>query len=210
MKRRNFMSSKATSDFRRNRKANLIKVCGNRCNLCGYDKAISGLEFHHIDPETKSYGLASMGTCHQLEIDLNEIKKCILVCANCHREIHEGLYTKEELLLKRIYLNDIAEQLIEERNNLQKKTIYYCKDCGKEISRGAIRCEACNRKIKRVVQDRPSREELKQLIRTTPFVKIGEKFGVSDNSIRKWCISENLPSKVSKIKQYTNEEWDKI
>lgn len=58
------MSSQSTSDFRRNRKLNLIKVCGNKCNLCGYNRVVGALEFHHIIPEEKSYGLASMGTCH--------------------------------------------------------------------------------------------------------------------------------------------------
>ena len=53
------MSSLATSEYRRRRKANLIAVCGNQCNLCGYNKVISALEFHHINPKEKSYGIAS-------------------------------------------------------------------------------------------------------------------------------------------------------
>ena len=48
------------------------------------------------------------------------------------------------------------------------------------------------------------------LIRTTPFTKIGEKFGVSDNAIRKWCISFNPPSRVKDIKAYSDVEWEKI
>ena len=52
-----------------------------------------------------------------------------------------------------------------------------------------------------------SGQELKQLIRTLPFTKIGEKFGVSDNAIRKWCKVENLPSKVSEIKKYSDADW---
>ena len=58
------MSSQATSNYRRRRKLNLIKVCGGKCNLCGYNKTAAALEFHHINPEEKNYGLASMGTCH--------------------------------------------------------------------------------------------------------------------------------------------------
>jgi uncharacterized protein YjcR len=48
------------------------------------------------------------------------------------------------------------------------------------------------------------------LIRITPFTKIGEKFGVSDNAIRKWCDKYNLPRKSSEIKAFTDEEWLKI
>ncbi len=204
------MSSQATSDFRRNRKFNLIKVCGNQCNICGYNRAISALEFHHINPEEKEYGLASMGTCHQLEKDLEEVKKCILVCSNCHREIHEGFYTKDELFLKKIYLDDIANELINDRNSKLEEKHYYCPSCGKEITRMAQYCSDCANKNKRIVKERPTREELKQLIRTTPFTKIGQQFEVSDNAIRKWCKAENLPSRANEIKKYTNEEWELI
>jgi len=57
---------------------------------------------------------------------------------------------------------------------------------------------------------RPSREELKKLIRTTAFTKIAEQYGVSDNAIRKWCIAEHLPSKKTEIKKYTDIEWAQI
>ena len=204
------MSSQATSDFRRNRKLNLIKVCGNQCNLCGYNKVIGALEFHHINPEEKSYGLASMGTCHQLETDLQEIQKCILVCANCHREIHENLYTKEELINKKIYLEDIAQQLINDRNSKLEIKHYYCSSCGKEISRGARYCNECSNKKRRIVQQRPNRDELKQLIRYNTFTELGRKYGVSDNSVRKWCKLVNLPYRTTDIKKYTNEEWELI
>ena len=55
-----------------------------------------------------------------------------------------------------------------------------------------------------------TREELKTLIRTTPFTKIGEQFGVSDNAIRKWCDKFDLPRRVNDIKLYSDEEWSKI
>jgi uncharacterized protein YjcR len=63
---------------------------------------------------------------------------------------------------------------------------------------------------KRITIKPVTREELKQLIRTTPFTKIGEKYNVSDNAIRKWCIQYNLPTKKTEIKKYSNEEWEKI
>lgn len=56
----------------------------------------------------------------------------------------------------------------------------------------------------------PSRNELKQLIRTTSFLQIGKKFGVSDNTIRKWCKNFDLPYKVHEIKKYTDEEWNSL
>ena len=48
------------------------------------------------------------------------------------------------------------------------------------------------------------------MIRTLPFTKIGEKYGVSDNAVRKWCKSRNLPYKKTDIKNYSDEEWELI
>lgn len=91
------MGSQNVIDYRKRRKQNLIAICGNKCCLCGYDKAIGALEFHHLIPENKSYGLGASGICHKIEDDIAEIKKCILVCANCHREIHDKKYNVSEL-----------------------------------------------------------------------------------------------------------------
>ncbi len=188
------MGSKATSDFRRRRKSNLIKVCGGKCCICGYDKNQNALDFHHIDEKEKEYGIASNGTCHDLEKDLLEVKKCVLVCANCHREIHAGLYSKDELLSYKTYDEKIAQQLREEKAKLSQKTVYYCKECGTKLSGNIASglCSSCAHKKTRVVV-RPSRKELKELIRTMPFTQIGNMYNVSDNAIRKWCKAENLP-----------------
>ena len=87
--------------------------------------------------------------------------------------------------------------------------IKYCVDCGKQITQNATRCIQCENKNRQ--ENKPiTREELKNMIRNTPFTRIGEQFGVSDNAIRKWCDFYNLPRKVSEIKKYTDEEWDKI
>ena len=105
-----------------------------------------------------------------------------------------------------------CNQQLDTTNGKNKKLLqkhYYCIDCGKEISRGAMRCISCEQ-ARRHCEKPITREELKRLIRNTPFTRIGEQFGVSDNAIRKWCDSYNLPRKVSDIKKYTNEEWNKI
>ena len=205
------MGSKATSDYRKRRKENLIAVCGGQCCLCNYDKAISALEFHHIVPDEKLYGLSEKGTCHDLEQDLKEVQKCILVCANCHREIHEGFYDDNELIQAKRYNENIANELRMAKKQLYEKKEYLCKNCGKVITRYSKSqlCDKCSHEATRYIQ-RPNREELKQLIRTLPFTVIGEKYGVSDNAIKKWCKSENLPFRKLDIKKITDDEWKKI
>lgn len=84
-----------------------------------------------------------------------------------------------------------------------------CPSCGKEISKKATYCIDChNKSLQRA--ERPSREELKEMIRTMPFVQIGKKFGVSDNSIRKWCDAYELPRKKTDINNFSDEEWELI
>lgn len=57
---------------------------------CGYDKYHGSLHFHHVDPSLKDPNWKNLKN-KQLEVVLEEIVKCILVCANCHGEIHAGL-----------------------------------------------------------------------------------------------------------------------
>ena len=82
-----------------------------------------------------------------------------------------------------------------------------CLKCGKELSDSRAQyCRDCFNITQRKVE-RPSREELKQLIRAKSFTIIGKQFNVSDNTIRKWCDNYNLPRNKSDIKQYSDLEW---
>ena len=117
-----------------------------------------------------------------------------------------------------------CNQQLETTNGKNKKVHrkkYYCIDCGKEISRNSIRCIECYAKFKVTKPKQSSqrtevsdmlvtREELKHLIRTTSFVKIGERYGVSDNAVRKWCDKLNLPRRKTEINSYSDLEWSKI
>ena len=85
----------------------------------------------------------------------------------------------------------------------------YCIDCGCEISQNSQRCVGCSNKLKRVIE-RPSREELKKLLRIKTFVQIGKDFNVSDNAVRKWCDQEKLPRRMSEIKKISEEDWKNI
>ena len=77
---------------RRHRKVKLTLVAeaGGRCCLCGYDRCLVNLHFHHVDPAAKSFSLTvAMGK--GLDRLREEARKCVLVCANCHGEIEAGL-----------------------------------------------------------------------------------------------------------------------
>jgi 5-methylcytosine-specific restriction endonuclease McrA len=78
----------ATQRRRDKLKQKAVEYKGGCCSICGYDKCIDALEFHHINPEEKDFGIAQKGYTRSWESVKEELDKCILVCSNCHREIH--------------------------------------------------------------------------------------------------------------------------
>lgn len=72
--------------IRQKLKAKAVEYKGGKCARCGYDKYQGALEFHHLDPKEKDFGFGN-STVSWLKMK-EELDKCILVCSNCHREIH--------------------------------------------------------------------------------------------------------------------------
>ena len=184
-------------------KDRIIQTMGGCCQICGYNKCVQALDLHHINPEEKDRVISGNLLNNAWTKVCNELKKCILVCANCHREIHAGLHNEK---LVSSYNNEIADQFAQMIEKFKTKQNHYCKNCGAVIYRGSTYCIKCSQTIRRVCE-RPNREELKQLIRATSFTTIASKYNVTDNTIRKWCKSYNLPYRVSDIMDYSDEEW---
>jgi transposase len=76
---------------RRKMKLMLVAEAGGRCVLCGYDRCVSALHFHHVDPSTKRFHLSMQGATRSLAAARAEMSKCVLLCANCHAEVEAGL-----------------------------------------------------------------------------------------------------------------------
>lgn len=72
-------------------KQQCVDYKGGECQCCGYNNCNHALDFHHIDPKTKSFGIAKQRRTKVNKKILEELDKCVLVCSNCHREIHAGL-----------------------------------------------------------------------------------------------------------------------
>jgi transposase len=81
----------AVSRWRRRAKGRLIQAAGGRCILCGYDRHPGALHFHHLDPSEKRYTLSRAGHTRNFAEALEEAKKCVLLCANCHAEVERGV-----------------------------------------------------------------------------------------------------------------------
>ncbi len=67
----------------------LVEEAGGRCRACGYDRCLAALEFHHLDPQEKEFGLARCGA-HSIGKLRVEASKCVLLCSNCHAEVEAG------------------------------------------------------------------------------------------------------------------------
>lgn len=68
-----------------------LEYKGNKCELCGYDRCKEALDFHHINPEEKDFSLSDRDIKLNWQEIKTELDKCILICSNCHREIHSGM-----------------------------------------------------------------------------------------------------------------------
>lgn len=85
--------AEAVARRRRRVKRLLVDEAGGRCSVCGYDRCIAALEFHHLVPADKSFSLSHRGVTRSLAKARSEASKCALLCANCHAEVEAGLVT---------------------------------------------------------------------------------------------------------------------
>jgi hypothetical protein len=76
---------------KRRKKVRLMAIehLGGRCEICGYNKCMRALSFHHRDPLKKDFGISAQGMTRSWERVKTEVEKCMLLCANCHMELHD-------------------------------------------------------------------------------------------------------------------------
>src|ERR1044072_3861688 len=85
--------SEAVSRRRRAVKRRLVEEAGGACALCGYERWVGALQFHHLDPSLKEFQIGQRGHCRSLARCRAEARKCVLLCANCHAEVEGGFAT---------------------------------------------------------------------------------------------------------------------
>jgi len=84
--------SEAVTRRRRKVKRILVEEAGGACTVCGYDRCIAALEFHHVRPADKQFAL-SLRSARSIASSRAEAEKCVLLCANCHSEVEAGMLT---------------------------------------------------------------------------------------------------------------------
>jgi len=181
------------------RKKQFIIEKGGRCNICGYNKNLSSLCFHHVEPSLKSFPLdfKNFGN-RKLSALKEEAKKCRLLCHNCHFELHNPdlILTDEDIVR---YKPDLLEKITLARPKTAEKPpqlkLEECvkKDCTNKVKDHKRKyCSNTCRGQEGRKTERPSKERLKELIKDNSFCALGRMFDVSDNAIRKWAKAYDL------------------
>lgn len=86
-------------EFRRRLKARAVHYMGSSCSGCRRVGPQAIFEFHHRDPNEKEFGITQDGIPRRWEKVVAELAKCVMLCANCHREVHAGVREIDEGLL---------------------------------------------------------------------------------------------------------------
>lgn len=164
----------------RRKKLFAIEQFGGKCEICGYDRCPGALAFHHKNPSDKEFTPSYVINSRSWENAKEELIKCMLLCANCHAEIH---YEELDLSL-RVDYKAVRDYEIT------------CVGCGvviiTKMSNQKYCTTTCRALAQRKVKDRPSKGELKKMVDSLSWVEIGRRFGVSDNAVRKWAKAYGL------------------
>lgn len=155
--------------------------CGNCCQVCGYDRYIGNLIFHHLDPTTKSDTVSRLiNSTSAWATIINEANKCVLVCCNCHGEIHAGLITPPTIdTLKR---RETLESIITTQPLPLTKQFHKC-ICSKIIPKTKEFCsQKCHHRNSESIR---WPEDLPELVNRTSKRAVALTLGVSDKAVAK-------------------------
>lgn len=156
----------------------MVEAMGGKCQCCAYDKCHDALEFHHIDPTQKDLTLGDMiANPKRWSSIIVELKKCILLCSNCHREVHEGITPLPETY-------DTFNPSFEEYRKLKEDPYHPCEVCGKDARDGH---KFCSLKCAGVYRQRVNWDsiDLEKMLTTQSIVDISESLNISWNGVKK-------------------------
>jgi hypothetical protein len=169
------------SKIRRKNKIFAASCFGNCCGICGYSKCLKALEFHHLDPNLKDFSLSCKIFSREKLIE--ELSKCVCLCSNCHREVHDGL----------AFIDKNVRRFILPKSP-EKKIIYSdCAQCNVSFAGARKFCSVKCSNLSKRKAGWPSDEDLARLIWEFPKTTLSKVFGVSDRAIAKRCSKLKIP-----------------
>lgn len=201
-------------DRRRKIKHELVEYKGGKCEKCGYDKCEEALDFHHLDPNKKDFTISSYANLSIKKLK-EETDKCVLVCANCHREIHKELNEakrKEMLMKEKSYIEDYYKNksLISDKSRVVDSYQFLPEESIlQDIDNGLTKTDMCKKysinlrtlnqffNLKGIEYRSkknlcPNKDVLVDLLKNNSISSISRMYGVSFNAVKKWCKKYDL------------------
>ena len=174
-------------EYRQKLRLKILKCFNEKCGICNYNKCTSALEFHHIDPTLKEFSIKSYDVNNYEKI-VNELRKCVCVCSNCHKEIHNhGL-----IIPKDIYT--FNEEIAKSEFVCNKKQYDACPTCGKQKY---IKRKFCSLDcyVENGIKIDWNQYDLYDLvcIKKLKLTEVAKLIGTSDNNVRKRLKRLKLP-----------------
>ena len=172
--RRPRKSAEYVKEWRRRFRQRVTDAFGGKCGICSYNRCLRALELHHLDPTKKelSFGRILARACNWDRV-VAELRKCTLLCANCHREFHDGLIT----------LSDDIQRFNENYADYRAPEMEPCSICGKSKRLGVPTCSrACAIKKSEKIN---WPDNLPDLVAATSKLAVARGLGVSDKAVLK-------------------------
>lgn len=174
-------SSGRVKKWRSKTKEVIVESMGGKCQCCNYD-VIHSLDCHHINADGKEFSIScAMANPKNWKSIVMELRKCVLVCANCHREIHAGVRNLPEKFCS-------FNENFKDFDRIKRKIIEYdfCPVCGKEKDSSNVTCSyKCAGSLGGKV-DWKSIDIISLFEKNDKnYTRTGTILGVSDNSVRK-------------------------
>jgi hypothetical protein len=191
------------SESRRKIRLRAVTYLGGCCFKCGYNKSIAALDFHHKDPSEKDFQISS-GKYRRWELIRPELDKCVLLCANCHREVHADLRTESQARL--------AERVRSDHEPKHPPVVVHCVICkatmktvySKSLKQTEFYCsqECFHRSREKAAW--PSNEELFKMVWKKPALTVAKELGVSAPALKKRCRSRGIETPP---RGYWQKQW---
>lgn len=172
------------------RKKKAVEYKGGKCTRCGYSRSLAALEFHHPDPEVKDHGFVSgRHVLRPWDKQRAELDKCVLLCANCHREVHEEWMREQHAVLW-----EEVRKLVPERR-FRSKSKRPCLECGEVFEYyPSTNQKFCCRKCKVAAQsiNWPSDRTLSKLLQVASVSQVSGDLGTTPKTVRARCRKRGI------------------
>lgn len=173
-------NSEAVKRWRRNAKARLIRAFGGSCGVCGYNKCDEVMEFHHVNPSEKETQWSNLrGNIKGWNTIVEEMKKCVMLCSNCHKEYHAGVLQLPPDITR------LDPSCLDYKAKERKQFVTYCPVCGDEKSLQHKTCgkEACRQTTRVRIVDWSKIDIVALYDQYKNFTVIGDMLGVSGAAV---------------------------